>query len=119
MSTFSFFTDTALEKRKKILQDFFHFTCTCRACIENFPIYDKLEKDFENADYAALTTEAQSCFDSQDYRKGMDIMIKRLTLISDNLKEPHQLYIKDRAAFLECLWQCYGNRTFLVNENVK
>ena len=44
--------------------------------------------------------------------KGLDIMTKRLTIISDNLQEPHQLFIQDRAAFIECLWQCYANKTY-------
>ena len=44
--------------------------------------------------------------------KGLDIMTKRLTIISDNLQEPHQLFIQDRAAFIECLWQCYANKIF-------
>ena len=47
--------------------------------------------------------------------KGLDIMTKRLTIISDNLQEPHQLFIQDRAAFIECLWQCYANKTFLTH----
>ena len=46
--------------------------------------------------------------------KGLEVMIKRLAIISDNLKEPHQLFIQDRAAFSECLWQCYATKTFQI-----
>ena len=103
------FADTSLEKRNNLMEKFFHFKCTCQACEENWPLYDELEDEFENEEYESLTSELQNVFDAADYQKALKVMHKKLKLICDNLQEPHKLFIKDRAAYLECLWQCYGN----------
>ena len=113
------FADTSLEKRQKILQDFFHFKCTCKACQDNYPIYENLSEELESPEYIALATEAQGAFDSEDYDLAMHVLIKRLKILSDNVQEPHKFLIRDRAAFLEALWQCYGNKTFIVKDSVK
>lgn len=106
------FADTLLEKRKQLMGDYFHFICNCLACTQNYPLYSQLDKTFDNEEYFSLTSAAQDAFSTQNYTKGLDIMTKRLTIISDNLQEPHQLFIQDRAAFIECLWQCYANKIF-------
>ncbi len=63
------FADTDLEKRRKLMQDFFHFTCTCNACTENFPTYEDLDDNFDNKEYLALDIEAMSAFSVQDFRQ--------------------------------------------------
>ena len=101
------------------MNDFYHFTCTCIACTDKYPLYQDLEAEFQHEDYQALTTKVQNAFDCKDYYQGSQLMIQRLKLVSEHLKEPHQLYIKDRAAYLECLWQCYANKTFVVKSKVQ
>ena len=110
------FADTTLEKRRKLLEDFFHFTCTCIACKENFPLYDNMETNFDNKEYFSLQNEAISAFGAQDFVKGIELTTQKLKIVSDYLKEPHQLFVKERAAFLECLGQCYGNQITLIHK---
>ena len=64
------FADTDFEKRRKLMQDFFHFTCTCNACTEKFPTYENLDENFDNKEYLALNIEAMSAFSVQDFRQG-------------------------------------------------
>ena len=103
------FADTPIDKRKELMQKYFHFTCKCKACEENWPTFDKLEEDFENEEYKELTTQLQIAFEDADYQKALAVMQKKLSLICDHLQEPHKLYVRERAAYLECLSQCYGN----------
>ena len=113
------FADTPLEERNKLMQDFFHFTCKCQACVENWPLYDELDDKFDNEEYESLTAELQTAFDAADYQKALQVMHKKLKLVCDNLQEPHKLYIKDRAAYLECLWQCYGNLLYQPKRKIQ
>ena len=39
--------------------------------------------------------------------------MKKLTIASEKLKEPHKLLLTDRAALIECLTQQYGNKSFI------
>ena len=61
------FADTLLEKRKQLMEEFFHFTCNCMACIQNYPQYKNLEKTFDNQEYYSLTQAAQDAFSTKGY----------------------------------------------------
>ena len=50
--------------------DYFHFTCNCLACTQNYPLYSQLDKTFDNEEYFSLTGAAQNAFSTQDYIKG-------------------------------------------------
>ncbi len=112
------FADTPLPKRRQLMQNFFHFTCQCLACTEDYPVYEDLPATFDNSNYALLCTQVQNAIDLKDYKQAMFFLMKKLSLISDALEEPHQLFVKDRAAFLECLWQCYSNKTYLISSSI-
>ena len=56
-----------------------------------------------------MSDELKSAMDTQDYWKGLDLARKRLSLVCDHLREPHQLFVENQVAYMECLRQCYGN----------
>ena len=72
-------------------------------------MYGELDGDFANDDYEALTNELQIAMDAHDYWTGLDVARKRMVLVSDHLQEPHQLFVENRVAYMECMRQCYGN----------
>ena len=107
------YSETPLEERQASLQKTYHFTCNCEACFENWPLYEDLDHGFDNNEYKKLTNEFNSAVGIEDYWKGLDIARKKLVLISDNLKDPHQLFVVNRIAYMVCLRQCYGNLLYV------
>ena len=107
------FAETPFKQRQNSLQKTYHFTCECQACLENWPLYEDLNHGFENSEYGELSIEFSIAMESEDYWKGLDILRKRMVIISDNLQEPHRLFVENRVAYMQCLRQCYGNLFFM------
>ena len=108
-----YFAETPLDERRESLFDKYHFLCTCQACHENWPMYEGLDGDFANDDYEALNNEFKSAMDAHDYWTGLDVARKRMVMVCDHLQEPHQLFVENRVAYMECMRQCYGNSFYL------
>ena len=103
------YAETPLDQRQESLKNTYHFSCSCQACLENWPMYADLEGDFINDEYEALSHEFKNAMDEKDYWRGLDLIRKRLFLVCDHLQEPHQLFVENRVAYMECLRHCYGN----------
>ena len=113
------FADTPLAKRQQLMKEIYHFTCACTACTQNYPLYEDLKDDFTNEEYLSLTGEEKNAIEDQNYFKALQIMERKLQIVSDHIQEPHKLFTVDRAVFTQCLLQCYGNKPFIVKPNVK
>ena len=107
------FADTPFEKRQKEMFKNYHFKCACLACMENYPIYEELPEEFSNDEYNEATEKAMFAYQAKDFKKASKYLAMKLKIASENLHEPHQVFIRDRAAFIQCIWQQYGTKTYL------
>ena len=125
------FGDTEREKRQRLLMERYHFQCQCEACDSNFPSAQEcvelcktfaetpnkllkkpmsLEKltelDARNED---LKNMVEKALVAGSVDKAVEITIKRIQLICENLKEPHILYLMARMSLTNYMWCLYGN----------
>ena len=109
----------------------YHFLCQCEACERNFPsaqecleqcktfaetpnemlktplsIDELIELDARNED---LKNQVEKTLDVGSVDKAVEITIKRIQLICENLKEPHILYLMARMSLTNYMWCLYGN----------
>ena len=104
------FADTPLEVRQSVMLKKYHFKCTCVACVENYKLFKELPEDFDDKNYVEAGQQALMAFQAKDFKEAGNCLVKKLTIASEKLKEPHKLLLSDRAALIECLTQQYGNQ---------
>ena len=107
------FADTPLEVRQSEMLKNYHFNCTCTACVEDYKMYKDMPEDFDDKDYLEAGQKVLMAFQEKDFKEAGNFLVKKLTIASEKLKEPHKLLITDRAALTECLTQQYGNKSFM------
>ena len=125
------FGDTEREKRQRLLMERYHFQCQCEACEQNFAsaqecvercktfaetpnellkkclsLGELAELDKRN-EYLKNQVEKALVVGSLD--KAVEITNKRVKLISENLKEPHILYLMARMSLTNYMWCLHGN----------
>ena len=102
------FADTLLEKRKQLMGDYFHFICNCLACTQNYPLYDQLDKTFDNEEYSSqlnipLSHEMYTRFDAAMNRVGTNTHTAQKPYIYSevnkyyNFSEENSTLIKERS----------------------
>jgi hypothetical protein len=111
------FADTCLQDRQSLMVTMYHFKCTCLACTLDYPMFKDLPGDFDNQEYLSLGICVQEACDKNDFATATELLIQGLKLVCQHLKQPHQIFLRDRALLLECLWLCFGNKTFQLNQN--
>jgi len=127
------FGDTIKEKRQKLLQRKYCFQCCCLACENDYPSAKEcLEicKTFAETPPKGLkkniSKEELQDLDNQNdilqskveiaLQKGLvqtaiNLTLERVKLISDNLKEPHILYLMARMSLVNYMWYIHGNKS--------
>lgn len=106
------FADTPFAQRQSVLKELYHFQCQCKACVLKFPLYQDLPGDFAHPEYLELSKDFKDAFEANKLIKACDIVVKKLIIASEFLKEPHSVFVTDRAALIECFWHCYGNKVY-------
>lgn len=106
-----------LEARQKRAQTQYHFTCNCKPCRENWPMYNGVanrERKFKVKMTQDVANEVER--QAAAYMVGMDLLIKLdiakalpifrdyLIVMNDLVEHPDARYIDCEEAYKQCLW---------------
>ena len=125
--------DTTKEKRQELLQRKFHFQCCCLACEQDYPsaeeclnlyktfaetppeglkkIISKDELDVLDKQNDILHSKVEIALQKGLVQTAINLTLERIKLISDNLKEPHVLYLMSRMSLVNYMWYIHGNKS--------
>jgi len=103
------FSDMKAKARKEWMEENFLFSCECKACEEDWPIYNDMPttrpSDRVSDKLVELEMDNLTALEQGNVEKAILSHCKEISLIQANLSEPHQLSVTVRSSFQHCWWK--------------
>lgn len=103
------FSELGPANRKHFLKENFLFDCECLACEEEWPTYSHLPADSPTQKVSDKLCEYEldnmTALESGELDKALTFHCKEISLIQNNLSDPHQLTVNVKKSFELVWWQ--------------
>jgi len=103
------FSELGVSARKQFLRENFLFSCECEACEEEWPTYSQLPASSPSQKVADKLCEYEmdnmEAMGKGEIDKALSFHCKEISLIQNNLSEPHQLLVNVKRSYELVWWQ--------------
>lgn len=121
------YANMSLAERRKQMEKSHWFTCSCKACENNFPEYAKCAKDFKklpgsafkhkrcdrqklNRGVESIKKDIKICISKMEHERMYEGFLKWSELVDNMVIPPHQDFINIRKGIRNCLYQHSPNK---------